>query len=245
MVIINYSRKSLLFHENEPWVKKEGDKDFDVTMGSNDGVEISELVGLLMLSKLVHLFQDNSVGLYRDDGLGVLRDLSGTETERLRKNVVQMFKDCGLSITSKTNLKIVDYLDVTFYLQNNHFKPYRKPDNLPIYIHKHSNHPLTILNQLPKSITKRISDFSSSENIFRDAILVYKEALRKIGFTSDLVYTPKQTGYSNNNEENKKRRRKIIWFNPPFSKSVKSNIGKTFLILIKRYFPKTNETPLK
>ena len=60
MVIINYSRKSLLFHENEPWVKKEVDKDFDVTMGSNDGAEISELVGLLMLSKLVHLFQDNS-----------------------------------------------------------------------------------------------------------------------------------------------------------------------------------------
>ena len=64
MVIINHSRKSLIFHENEPWVKKEGNEDFDVTMGSNDGAEISELVGLLMLSKLVHLFQDNSVGLF-------------------------------------------------------------------------------------------------------------------------------------------------------------------------------------
>ena len=49
-------------------------------MGSNDGAEISELVGLLMLSKLVHLFQDNSAGLYRDDGLGVLRNLPGPET---------------------------------------------------------------------------------------------------------------------------------------------------------------------
>ena len=64
MVIINHSRKSLIFHENEPWVKKEGNEDFDVTMGSNDEAEISELVGLLMLSKLVHLFQDNSVGLF-------------------------------------------------------------------------------------------------------------------------------------------------------------------------------------
>ena len=63
MIIINHSRRSLLFHENEPWVKKEGNEDFDVTMGSNDGAEISELVGLLMLSKLVHLFQNNSVGL--------------------------------------------------------------------------------------------------------------------------------------------------------------------------------------
>ena len=240
MVIINHFRKSLIFHENEPWVKKEGNEDFNVTMGSNDEAEISELVGLLMLSKLVHLFQDNSVGLYRDDGLGVFRNLPGPETERLRQNVVKIFKDCGLSITSKTNLKIVDYLDATFELQKNSYKPYRKPDNLPVDIHKHSNHPPTIL-QLPKTIAKRISDLSSSENIFYDAIPVYKEALRKSGFTSDLVYTPKQTGYYNNNEENKKRRRKIIWFNPPFPKSVKSNIGKTFLNLIKRHFPKTNK----
>ena len=35
MTIINHARKSLLFHENEPWVKKEGNEDFDVTMGTS------------------------------------------------------------------------------------------------------------------------------------------------------------------------------------------------------------------
>ena len=84
----------MIFHKNGPWVKKEGNEDFHPTMGSNDGVEISELVGLLMLSKLVHLFQDNSVGLYQDDGLGVLRNWPSPETERLRKNVVKIFKAC-------------------------------------------------------------------------------------------------------------------------------------------------------
>ena len=102
-------------------------------MVSNDGAEISKLTGLLMLNKLVHLFQDNSVGLYRGDGLGALGDLSGPETERLRKNIVTIFKNCGLSITSKTNLKMVDSLDVTIDLQNNSYKPYRKPDNLLVY----------------------------------------------------------------------------------------------------------------
>ena len=120
---------------------------------------------------------------------------------------------------------------MTFDLQNNSCKPYRKPDNLPVYIHKHLNYPPTILNELPKSIAKRISDLSLSGNTFHGAIPVYKEALQKSGFISDLVYTPKQTDYNNNNEENKKRRRKTIWFNPPFSKNVKSNIGKTFLNL--------------
>ena len=99
---------------------------------------------------------------------------------------------------------------MTFDLLNNSYKPYRKPDNLPVEIQKHANHSPTILNELPKSIAKRISDLSSSENIFHDAIPGYKEALRKSGFTSDLVYTPKHFDNNNNNEENKKRRRKII-----------------------------------
>ena len=88
---------------------------------------------------------------------------------------------------------------MTFDLLNNSYKPYRKPDNLPVEIQKHANHSPTILNDLPKSIAKRISDLSSSENIFHDAIPVYKEALRKSGFTSDLVYTPKHFDHNNNN----------------------------------------------
>ena len=40
---------------------------FDITMGSFDGAETSELVGLFLLSQLTHL--DVNVGLYRDDGL--------------------------------------------------------------------------------------------------------------------------------------------------------------------------------
>ena len=69
-------------------------------------------------------------------------------------------------------------------------------------------------------------------------MLYHKEALQKSGFTSDLVYISKQFDHNNNNKENKKQRRKIIWFNSPFSKSVKSNIDKTFHNVIKRYFPK-------
>ena len=63
---------------------------------------------------------------------------------------------------------------MTFDLQNNSYKPYRKPDHLPVYIHKHSSHPPTILNELPNSIAQRISDLFSGKNIFQDAIAVYK-----------------------------------------------------------------------
>ena len=47
-----------------PWCNIRSD--FDVTMGSFDGAETCELVGLFLLSQLTHL--DVNVGLYRDDG---------------------------------------------------------------------------------------------------------------------------------------------------------------------------------
>ena len=66
--IIIHAKKTFLFHEGTPWVKK-GDSNFDVGMGSFDGAETCEIVGLFLLSKLKHL--GLNLGLYRDDGLGV------------------------------------------------------------------------------------------------------------------------------------------------------------------------------
>ena len=37
----------------------------------------------------------------------------------------------------------------------------------------------------------------------------------------------------------KVRQRKIIWFNPPYSVNVETNVGKVFVNLIDKHFPKT------
>ena len=55
-----------------------------------------------------------------------------------------------------------------------------------------------------------------------------------------------QDSWANSNKKNdkngnKQRKRKIIWYNPPYSANIKTNIGKTFLNLIKKHFPKTNK----
>ena len=47
-----HCRKSLLYHDNKPWIKKGGKGDFDVTMGNLDGAELCELTGLFMLNEL-------------------------------------------------------------------------------------------------------------------------------------------------------------------------------------------------
>ena len=89
--------------------------------------------------------------------------LPGPDTELLRKKIVKLFKDSGLDITIDVNADEVNFLDVTFSLSNGRYKPYSKPNNEILYINKQSNHPPTILRQLPSMIEKRISDLSFSK----------------------------------------------------------------------------------
>ena len=78
------SRKTLLFNEKNPWVKRCGDEDFDVPMGCYDGAEICELVGSYLLKKVSNIVDKKSIGLYRDDGLAVLQTF---QFEKLNRNV--------------------------------------------------------------------------------------------------------------------------------------------------------------
>ena len=53
--IITHAKKSLLYHQNSPWTKKNANNIFDVTMGSYDGAETCELIGAYMLSLIAPL----------------------------------------------------------------------------------------------------------------------------------------------------------------------------------------------
>ena len=66
--IIMQARKTLLFNNNEPWIKREGDKNFNIPMGCLDGAELSEITGTYMLTEISNVMNQNDVGLYRDDG---------------------------------------------------------------------------------------------------------------------------------------------------------------------------------
>ena len=112
----------------------------------------------------------------------VIKGLSGPEIERLKKNVVKIFKDCGLNITTEANLHTVNYLDVTFDLRKDTCLPYRKQDNPPVYINNCSNHPPTVIKQLPKSISKQLSDLPSNEEIVEKTKPAYSDALKKLYF---------------------------------------------------------------
>ena len=76
---------------------------------------------------------------------------------------------------------------------------------------------------------------SSSEQIFNEAKGYYQEALKKSGHKHELKYD------STNDPGRRRRKRNIIWFNPPFSKTVTSSIGKKFLSLLDKHFPRSHK----
>ena len=125
-------------------------------MGSFDGAEICEQVGLYVLDKLPSLIGRRSVWLYKDDGLAAINGSSGPVLDKMRKNIIALFKNEGLSIPIETNLFKTDFLDVTFNLAMGKCFPFWKPNNQPLYINAKSNHPLNILRDLRSMINKTI-----------------------------------------------------------------------------------------
>ena len=110
-------------------------------MGSYDGAETCELVGLFMLSKLSEINRVN-IGLYRDDGLLVTR-VTPRQSELIKKIICAIFGEHGLKITADANLKTVDFLDATFSPEKGTYSPYNKPNNTPTYTSKATTHPLS------------------------------------------------------------------------------------------------------
>ena len=174
IAIIMQARKTFLFQNGKPWVKKSGTEDFNVPIGCYDGAEVFELVWSYMFNQLKHVVNKEGVGLYRDDGLEVFPNISKPDIERKKKQIVKRFKEYGLSITIHCSLKWVDFLDVNFDLHNSLYMPYKKSDTKPICINKQSNNPQNILKQLPKSIANRISDASLSKDIIDKSIPITK-----------------------------------------------------------------------
>ena len=57
-------------------MKKEGNT-FDVTMGAYDGGEVCKLVGTYILHQLSAKYIKDDIGLYRDDGLTIFKNVNG------------------------------------------------------------------------------------------------------------------------------------------------------------------------
>ena len=82
-----------------------------------------------------------------------------------------------------------------------------------------------------QGLKSRLSSLSSSEEIFNDSVTPHQDALDKSGYKHKL----KHQANINTANNKKQRKRNIVWFNPPYSKNVKTNIEKIFLNLITKH----------
>ena len=85
-------------------------------MGSLDGAEVCELVGLYLLNKLSKLLDWINAGLYRDYGLSLIWDANGPKADKLRKYIVALLKSEGRLITIEFNLLETEFLHASLNL---------------------------------------------------------------------------------------------------------------------------------
>ena len=194
-------------------------------MGSFDGAEVCDLVGLFLLSQLADLPIQG--GLYRDDALFV-SNLKPKENNRVLEKIKAIMEENGLKIKAKCNATVANFLDVTLDLGNGRHMPYRKPGQVIEYININSNHPRHVLKNTVAEVAKRLSTLSSSKEIFNAAKGPEQEALRRAGYQPEEVAA---------NPRRRQRKRKVVWFNPPFCMSLKTKVGQRFLNILDSCFP--------
>ena len=215
--------------------KTKAERCFDVTMRSFDSAEVCELVGIFILCFLEKLINKKDCGLYRDDGLLILRNLNGQQIDRMCKIIIKIFKDISFTIDVEMNVKTVDFLDITFNLNNGTYRLYKKPNDLLVYISESSNHPPQIISRLPKIINERLFRNSSNEEVFNSSKYQYEKTLRDSGYTNFKLKFKK----TSNNHTKRNRQSNITGFNPHFSRAVSQILEKGF----SNYYVTTSHPP--
>ena len=97
-----------------------------------------------------------------------------------------------------------------------------------VTINKHSDHPPSVIDQIPSMISNRISENSYDINHFDKAAHDYKLLLKIVNLMIQRRHT-----YSKSISK-----RDIIWFNSPYSANVKINVGTIFMRLVDKHFPR-------
>ena len=109
----------------------------------------------------------------------------------MKKKLHEYAKKIGLNFVIEGPMKRTDFLDIAFDMQNGTYAPFRKKNNEVKYVHTESNHPKTILRQIPKMVSKRLSNRSINKDEFDKISGEYNNALAKSGYKEKILYETK------------------------------------------------------
>ena len=165
-------------------------------------------------------------------------------------NKVEWKIDCRILSSSKdfTALKILQFFNFEAVVRNPRHVHFNYPINIYLFsylfiiiiiiviILKFFIIIISIIQQLPKSISKRLSNVSSSKEIFGSATHTYQATLTLSGF--NVIMTHTKTPITLDKGSKRERKRKTLWIYPPYSNNGKANVGKMFFKLMRKHFPR-------
>ena len=155
----------------------------------------------------------NTVSLYG------LKNISGPQSERIKKDFQKIFPNHGFEIVIDSNVKIVDYPA----------QPNKR--NIQIIPQTRQHHKLH-----PHPIKAPSKHYQTNPNRHREILPFFEEVFKYQGYNHAFSYNPTPP---NDNNQNKKQ-----WHNSSFDKNVSTNIGKNFLYIIRKHFPRIFKVPL-
>ena len=113
-------------------MKKKGGS-FNVTMGAYEKAKVSELIGIYMLYLIGKKYNSKNIGIWRWRVSHTQKCKWTNFTENTKKTITIFVSQKRLVII-ECNLKVVNYLDVTFNLNYGSYQPYRKPNDETKYM---------------------------------------------------------------------------------------------------------------
>ena len=164
-----------------------------------------------------------------------MKNVCAPIAEKVRKSIIKIFKqEFDFNIISETNLKIVNFLDVTLTFQ---------PENINLITNRTMIPYILMLTPTthqtsPNSISRRINKLSSDEHVFNSTKDLYNNALKNSGYKQNVKF--QNNVFVEVQKRKNNRGRKIVWFNAPYICSVATNIGKNFFLLLEKHSPKTH-----
>ena len=242
--VIMQAKEQIAHGLGKVWIKKQGS--FDNSMGSKDGSEVAELVGLYLLSKFESdpELQDAIIALYRDDLIAIVPN-NGFRINRIRSAIQRIVALEELDMTDWTEGRKLDYLDIEFDMADESFRPHTKPMDGSRYVSPMSDHPKMTIRSIPTIVEKRISMLCSSREVHDREKEAFQAKLRRDGHGNiRLKFLPQlsqQEMIARHNEKRDKRKkaRQIIWFNPVYTRRLapEAAVGKAFFDALDSSFP--------
>ena len=156
--------------------------------------------------------------------------------ERIKKDLCSIFSEHSLKITTKNR---VNFLNVTRHLTNGKYVPYTKA-NIPLYLHKRSNHPPRSTDNISQSFNNRLSEISYDEDHSSKPHLSIKKPLMTPDINTDSTFQP-NLQQSQHNLQALQKRGEFSGTTPPpppHSKNVAANVGRNVLKIFDEEFPK-------